>query len=374
MKFLLSLGLLFCFSASANVTGPQIPSQAGQSGKFLTTNGSILSWGAGGGGGGTPGGANTAVQYNSSGSFAGDTANFNYIVGTQTLSVTNASIGTVISTSVAPAVGQNLSLATANNGAGNSGSVSLSVGSASGTQGNIQFIKTGLPSVAGQCWMATDTAGNGYWDTCGGGGGGTSPGGASTAIQFNNSGAFGGDASQFSYVPGQKSVYIGAQAPGGNFLQTWALVIQSAIPMAFVSGYTSGDSGVLFQIQNPSASFSNLQGVDGVGGVKGLSFQSSGGDVVMGTGGNVGIGTNAPAVQLHTTGAVRFANFGAGVATFDAGGNISSTGGIFGTICGWYDVGTTTLIANCNGSNPSVSCPAGFTQRITSIVDFCSAN
>ncbi|NBU71673.1 MAG: hypothetical protein EBS53_09515, partial [Bacteroidetes bacterium] len=41
--------------------------------------------------------------------------------------------------------------------------------------------------------------------------------------------------------------------------------------------------------------------------------------------GNVGIGTESPAVQLHTTGSVRFANFGAGTATFDASGNISSS-------------------------------------------------
>lgn len=41
-------------------------------------------------------------------------------------------------------------------------------------------------------------------------------------------------------------------------------------------------------------------------------------------GGNVGIGTATPGSQLHTTGSVRFANFGAGAATFDASGNISS--------------------------------------------------
>ncbi|MGA8573965.1 MAG: hypothetical protein WB560_16015, partial [Desulfobaccales bacterium] len=40
---------------------------------------------------------------------------------------------------------------------------------------------------------------------------------------------------------------------------------------------------------------------------------------------NVGIGTSSPTAQLHTTGTVRFSNFGAGLAAFDASGNISST-------------------------------------------------
>ena len=40
--------------------------------------------------------------------------------------------------------------------------------------------------------------------------------------------------------------------------------------------------------------------------------------------GSVGIGTNTPSAQFHTTGTLRHANFGAGAATFDANGNISS--------------------------------------------------
>ena len=40
--------------------------------------------------------------------------------------------------------------------------------------------------------------------------------------------------------------------------------------------------------------------------------------------GSVGIGTTSPGAQLHTTGTVRLANFGAGTATFDASGNVSS--------------------------------------------------
>lgn len=40
-------------------------------------------------------------------------------------------------------------------------------------------------------------------------------------------------------------------------------------------------------------------------------------------GGNVGIGTTSPTAQLHTTGTVRFSNFGAGTITTDASGNLS---------------------------------------------------
>src|ERR1700693_3441627 len=39
---------------------------------------------------------------------------------------------------------------------------------------------------------------NGTWTQIGGGGGGGTPGGGDTAIQFNNAGAFGGDATKLS--------------------------------------------------------------------------------------------------------------------------------------------------------------------------------
>jgi hypothetical protein len=52
--------------------GQPIPSQAGQSGKFLTTNGTALSWGTAGGG--SPGGSTTQIQYNDAGAFAGAAA------------------------------------------------------------------------------------------------------------------------------------------------------------------------------------------------------------------------------------------------------------------------------------------------------------
>lgn len=49
-------------------------------------------------------------------------------------------------------------------GTGNSGDIKLLIGtSAGGTQGNIKFLKTGLPSTVGYIWTALDTVGSGYW-------------------------------------------------------------------------------------------------------------------------------------------------------------------------------------------------------------------
>lgn len=45
--------------------------------------------------------------------------------------------------------------------------------------------------------------------------------------------------------------------------------------------------------------------------------------LTMDSSGNFGIGTTAPSAQLHTTGTVRFANFGAGTLQTDANGNLS---------------------------------------------------
>ena len=51
------------------------------------------------------------------------------------------------------------------NSVSNSGNVSLLIGTATGTQGSFSFLKSGVPSVVGQVWMASDTAGTGYWAT-----------------------------------------------------------------------------------------------------------------------------------------------------------------------------------------------------------------
>jgi hypothetical protein len=64
-------------AAAAGSTTYTLPSADGSSGQFLSTNGSgTLSW-ATASGGGTPGGSNTQIQFNNSGSF-GASANFTW--------------------------------------------------------------------------------------------------------------------------------------------------------------------------------------------------------------------------------------------------------------------------------------------------------
>lgn len=61
--------------------------------------------------------------------------------------------------------------------------------------------------------------------------------------------------------------------------------------------------------------------------------------------GSVGIGTTTASAQLHTTGTVRFQNFGAGAASFDANGNVSSASDErLKTILGGFNDGLSQLL------------------------------
>lgn len=82
--------------------------------------------------------------------------------GTAFLSIYASNVATP---AVFSAANQALALSTANNGAGNSGNMTLTVGTATGTQGSFKFLKSGVASVAGQAWIASGTDGSGYWAT-----------------------------------------------------------------------------------------------------------------------------------------------------------------------------------------------------------------
>lgn len=91
-------------------------------------------------------------------------------LGTSTKNYTFGYIENLLLSSINSRAGVNMTLATANNGAGNSGGMALVIGSASGTQGEFQFLKSGVPPTAGDVWTAIDTSGLGYWAPNTGGG------------------------------------------------------------------------------------------------------------------------------------------------------------------------------------------------------------
>jgi hypothetical protein len=162
-----------------------------------------------GGGSTTPGGANTNVQFNSSGSFAGS-GNFVWNNTGQALTVTALAAG-----DAGIAVGTGFIQADqgflATSGVANKynviqaptgGMEALSFTASGYVQtgsysGSAPTVTTSDTFNAGALsWSVTSSCETVYtgsaWTCLAGGGGGGSPGGPSTAIQFNNSGAFGG--------------------------------------------------------------------------------------------------------------------------------------------------------------------------------------
>jgi hypothetical protein len=149
-------------AAAAGSTTYTLPSADGSSGQFLSTNGSgILSW-ATASGGGTPGGSNTQIQFNNSGSF-GASANF-------TWDGTNVQIGATGALRFADTDSSNyVAFKSPGTVASN---VTWTLPSADGTTGQV---------------LSTNGSGTLSWATASG-----SPGGSTTQLQYNNAGAFAG--------------------------------------------------------------------------------------------------------------------------------------------------------------------------------------
>jgi hypothetical protein len=90
-------------------------------------------------------------------------------IGSSTKQFVDGYILQLFSNSISPPIGDYLNITTPSNGVGNSGGFAVSLGSASGTQGQFSFLKQGVPSVVGQVWTASDTTGTGYWAPASGG-------------------------------------------------------------------------------------------------------------------------------------------------------------------------------------------------------------
>jgi len=88
------------------------------------------------------------------------------------------------------------------------------------------------PFIPGGCVQAVtaSTLGTPSSSACGTGGGGGSPGGTNTAIQFNNSAAFGGDAGNFNYNSLSHAVTTTGDLIAARFVGAVSTITPSATP------------------------------------------------------------------------------------------------------------------------------------------------
>lgn len=187
-----------------------LPSQTGNSGRYLTTNGTNTSWATVSAG--TPGGSTTQVQYNNAGAFGGS-ANFTWDNSTSTLTVNGIAIGrggggSSTSTAVgASALGTGSTTGVANTAFGASALAGLTSGSSNigmGVSAGSALTHGGNNVLIGN--YAGDAVVSGYYNIAIGG---DALGSASTGASYNI--AIGQDALKTATNPGG-SVAIGYQA------------------------------------------------------------------------------------------------------------------------------------------------------------------
>ena len=141
----------------------------------------------------------------------------------------------------------------------------------------------------------------------------------------------------------------------------------------------AGTSAGIIELGDPAGE-NNLRIRSEAGRGLDLGTNATQGRLFINSSGNVGIGTMSPSVRLHISGpaggAIRITdgNQGAGrVLTSNANGvgTWQDSGGVIlpGTLCGMADVTGTTTQVNCNGFNPGVSCPAGYSRALVAQID-----
>jgi hypothetical protein len=123
-----------------------------------------------------------------------------------------------------------------------------------------------------------------------------------------------------SLITGSNNVFLGYQSGVNLSSGSNNLILSTATSSTAVSNITTGSQNILIgnNISLPSATANGQLNI---------------GNIIYGTGvtgtvstvssANIGIGTSSPTAQLHTTGTVRFSNFGSGTLTTDASGNLS---------------------------------------------------
>jgi len=194
-----------------------------------------------------PGGTNTAIQYNNSGAFGGDSTDFSWNDGTSTMTIVGTAVigNQTIKTSqvttssggyLISALGVNtISLDTNSVNRVTISATGLTIGGLSGaglimtgsTTGSTTFIQpsgASLPTTLSYTWpsvapsasqVLTSSGGNTSllsWTTIPS----TNPGGTNTAIQYNSSSTFAGDAANFSWNDSSKTLGITGMTIAGS--------------------------------------------------------------------------------------------------------------------------------------------------------------
>lgn len=280
----------------------------GENGYFLQTDGTgNLTWSPSGNGGGSgngvPGGANSQVQFNDSGSFGGNSGfTFNKTTGVlSTIQIqSNNIVGNVIASNYFIGDGSNISNIT-NLGTLSSLTVSGPVNLGSVSNLNISGGFSGYV-------LTTDGAGHLSWQ--GAGGGGSSPGGANLSFQYNNNGNFAGT-STMSYNPNDGSISvrgtINANIVTANNTSTYG---NANVTGNVNAQYFVGNGSFLTGIQTAYAQYvtqSDQPNINSVGTLNSLQVSGNvlSAGIISGAGfqtsGNANIGTVNVSGNLNTT-------------------------------------------------------------------------
>ena len=306
-----------------------------------------------------PGGANTQVQYNLDGAFAGSNK-LTFDVTTGILSVdqvntNNAFLGNTANANFFQGDGSLLSNITAANINGTVTAASRAATVTTNAQPNITSVGTltGLVSTGvvnlvsasnvslgpvtnvhitggtvGQ-FLQTDGTGTLSWATAGGGGGNGTPGGVNTFVQFNDSGEFGGSGN-FVYNNSTKTLTVDKIVSNGSGLTyVSGANVSGAVAFATTANAVAGanvSGAVSF------ATTANAVAGGNVSGAVGLATYATTANAVAGSNVSGQVGNSIIAGTVYTAAQPNITSVGTlsalNVTTTIATGNVSATGNL----------------------------------------------
>ena len=232
----------------------------GTAGYYLRTDGTgNLTWDLpGGGGNGTPGGANTQVQFNDEGEFAGN-SEFTFDKFTGILNIPILTADTVSATGIQTSGNVTAGNIKANNVANIAGNLRVSGNVNFSGAGNINLGTVANIHVSGGengYVLTTDGLGNLSWQAGGGGGGNGTPGGSNTQVQFNNNGSFGASPF-FTFNNNTNTLQIGGNLIANTFQMGAGVYEFSRSEVYFASTASTATRQILYSIPT-----SDLSGVE----------------------------------------------------------------------------------------------------------------